>query len=104
LNAGDALAKSSLWFAACGVDLAAAVLWLRGAPHHAVGEGLTCAEAQRVADAAATLRQKALHDSDIASTATLTGFLFLPFNSYARARVELIDKQSDEAEGFSIEF
>jgi hypothetical protein len=56
------------------------------------------------ADAAAGLRQKVLRDSDLAPNATLTGFLFFPFNSYARARVELIDKQSDEAEGFSIEF
>jgi len=64
-------------------------------------DGLT---SQIGADAAATLRQKVLHDSDIAPNATLTGFLFFPFNSYARARVELIDKQSDEAEGFSIEF
>ena len=56
------------------------------------------------ADAAAALRQKALHDGDIAPDATLTGLLFFPFNSYASARVELIDKQSDEAEGFSIEF
>jgi hypothetical protein len=64
-------------------------------------EGLT---SQVGAAAAAALRQKALHDSDIASNATLTGFLYFPFNSYARARVELIDKASDEAEGFAIEF
>ena len=60
--------------------------------------------AQVGGDAAATLRLKALHDTDIAPNATLTGVLFFPFNSYARARVELIDKQSGEAEGFSIEF
>jgi hypothetical protein len=54
--------------------------------------------------AAAALRKQAVHDDDIAPDATLTGFLFFPFNSYSRARVELIDKQSDEAEGFSIEF
>ncbi|HVO22810.1 MAG TPA: hypothetical protein VMW56_04200 [Candidatus Margulisiibacteriota bacterium] len=36
------------------------------------------------------------------SNATLTGWLFFPFNSYVRARVELIDKQTDETEGFSI--
>jgi len=56
------------------------------------------------ADAGTALRQKTLHDQDIKPNETLSGVLFFPFNSYARARVELIDKQSDEAEGFSIEF
>lgn len=65
------------------------------------GEALT---AQVGSDDGAALRQKALHDSDVAPNATLTGLLFFPFNSYSRARVELIDKQSDEAEGFAIEF
>lgn len=64
-------------------------------------DGLT---SQVGADAAAALRRKVLYDSDIAPNAMLSGFLFFPFNSYARARVELIDKQSDEAEGFAIEF
>jgi hypothetical protein len=45
-----------------------------------------------------------VHDQDIKPNETLTGLLFFPFNSYNRARVELIDKESDEAEGFSIEF
>lgn len=60
--------------------------------------------AQVGATGVAALQQKALHDSDIAPNATVTGFLFFPFNSYVRARVELIDKQTDEAEGLSIEF
>lgn len=55
-------------------------------------------------DAAAALRQKTAHDQDIKPNEMLTGLLFFPFNSYTSARVELIDKQSDEGEGFSIEF
>ena len=60
--------------------------------------------AQVGSNAAAALRQKAVHDQDIRPNETLTGLLFFPFNSYTSARVELIDKQSDEGEGFSIEF
>ncbi len=60
--------------------------------------------AQAGSDAASALQQKALRDRDIGPNETLTGFLFFPFNAYARARVELIDRQSDESEGFSIEF
>ena len=60
--------------------------------------------AQVGSDAAAALRQKAVHDQDIKPDETLTGLLFFPFNSYTSARVELIDKQSDEGEGFAIEF
>lgn len=74
----------------------------------AAGDRVAALSAERLAtqvgDAAGALQKKALHDSDIAPNATLTGFLFFPFNSYTRARVELIDKQSDEGEGFSIEF
>ena len=58
----------------------------------------------QVGSAAAALRQKAAHDQDIKPNETLTGLLFFPFNSYTSARVELIDSQSDEAEGFAIEF
>jgi hypothetical protein len=54
--------------------------------------------------AAAALQTKSVHDEDITPNKTLTGILFFPFNSYARARVELVDKQSGEAEGFAIEF
>lgn len=53
---------------------------------------------------AETLRQKVLRDRDLAPNDTLTGFLYFPFKSYARARVVLTDRSSDEPEGFSIEF
>ena len=51
-----------------------------------------------------TLRQKMLDDRDIQAGETISGFLFFPFKVYARARVVLIDRASDEPEGFSIEF
>lgn len=51
-----------------------------------------------------SLRQKLLSDRDVQPNETLTGFLLFPFNSYARARIELIDRASDEPEGFAIEF
>lgn len=50
------------------------------------------------------LQQKALADRDIQAGETMTGFLFFPFKAYARARVVLTDRASDEPEGFSIEF
>jgi hypothetical protein len=55
------------------------------------------------ADAAAAAQKKALRSGDIRPDETLTGFLFFPFNSYVRARVQLRDVQSDETEGFAIE-
>ncbi len=55
-------------------------------------------------EGAAKLQTKSAHDEDIEPNGTLTGVLFFPFNSYTRARVELIDKQSGEAEGFALEF
>jgi hypothetical protein len=60
--------------------------------------------AQLSGDAAQGLRQNALTDHTIDPGEQLTGFLFFPFKSYTRARVELIDRASDEAEGFTIEF
>jgi hypothetical protein len=35
---------------------------------------------------------------------TLTGYLFYPAGSYASARTTLIDKETDEGEGFSVQF
>ena len=55
-------------------------------------------------ETAGTLQKKSVHDEDVKPNETLTGLLFFPFNSYTRARVELIDKQSGEAEGFALEF
>jgi hypothetical protein len=56
------------------------------------------------ADAAAALRQKVVADGTIAPNETLTGVLLFSYKAYVRARVELIDRESNESEGFSIEF
>ncbi len=66
--------------------------------------GITGITAKLSSGDADTLRQKALADQDIPAGATMTGFLFFPFKPYASARVVLIDRASDEPEGFSIEF
>lgn len=55
-------------------------------------------------EAAGLLKQKMLADHDIAPDATLNGLLLFPFKEYTRARVDLIDRASDETEGFAIEF
>jgi hypothetical protein len=54
--------------------------------------------------AADTLRQKLLTDRDVMPDEALAGFLLFPFKSYARARVVLTDRVSEEPEGVSIEF
>jgi hypothetical protein len=56
------------------------------------------------ADTGGIVRQKHLGDQDINPDQTLTGFLFFPFAPYASAHVVLIDRDSGEPEGFSIEF
>lgn len=66
---------------------------------------LAAADLAKKLDAGAveTLRQKILEDHDIDSNDALMGWLFFPFNVYTSARVELIDRASGEAEGFSME-
>jgi hypothetical protein len=58
----------------------------------------------RVGPAAVTLQPDTLQDRPVAPDATVSGFLFFPFDAYVGARVELVDPDSDEAEGFSIDF
>ena len=59
---------------------------------------------QLATNAAAAVHKQALEEGTIAPNETLTGLLFFPFKAYARARVELIDRASNETEGFTIEF
>ncbi len=56
------------------------------------------------AQAAATVRGKALGDSQIPAHAVVSGFLFYPMQPYTRARVTLTDTADGEPEGFSINF
>jgi hypothetical protein len=49
-------------------------------------------------------RQHAIADAVIAPHAVITGFLYAPAAAYRRATVVLIDQESEEEEGFSVEF
>lgn len=53
---------------------------------------------------AQSMRPKILEQTSVAPDQTLSGFLLFPFDAYTRARVDLTDRASDEAEGFAIEF
>ncbi|MFI5395900.1 MAG: hypothetical protein ACHQ9S_10240 [Candidatus Binatia bacterium] len=55
-------------------------------------------------DLAQAVKQKVLTKATVAPSETLSGVLLFPFDAYTRARVELIDRASDEPEGFSIDF
>jgi hypothetical protein len=58
-------------------------------------------------DAAAArqrMSQKELQDRDIPPGLSLDGYLYFKAAAYRRARVVLTDVESDEAEGFSVEF
>lgn len=50
------------------------------------------------------VRPRVLEQTSVAPGQTLSGFLLFPFDAYSRARVDLIDLATDEAEGFAIEF
>jgi hypothetical protein len=58
----------------------------------------------RLGAATATLQSETLQDGPVVPAATISGVLFFPFDAYVGARVELVDTDSDEAEGFSIDF
>ena len=55
-------------------------------------------------EAASAVQRSALHDQDVIPNSEITGYLFYPLSSYSRARVELLEPESQESEGFSIEF
>jgi hypothetical protein len=51
-----------------------------------------------------TVRKKHIADARIAPQGTLSGFLYFPASAYRRATLVLIDQETEEAEGFSVEF
>ncbi len=51
-----------------------------------------------------SVREAHLADSDVARGATVSGYVFVPASAYQRAQVILIEAESEEAEGFSVEF
>lgn len=50
------------------------------------------------------VRSKHLTDSDLAPGTTISGYVFVPAAAYRRAKLALIEAESEEAEGFSVEF
>jgi hypothetical protein len=56
------------------------------------------------ADLQAAMQRKRIGDGQLAPRAVLSGFLYFPASAYRRATVVLIDEQTDEEEGFSVEF
>lgn len=50
------------------------------------------------------LRNEMIEQGDIPPRATIQGFLYFPASAYRRARVVLIDRATDEPEGFSVEY
>lgn len=49
-------------------------------------------------------RRQLMPDGEIPPGATVEGYLFVPNAAYRRAKVVLIETESEEAEGFSVEF
>jgi hypothetical protein len=54
--------------------------------------------------AATRLREQGLQSGAIAPNATLTGYLYVPRKAYHRARVMLTDQETEESEGFAVDF
>ncbi|HSP98741.1 MAG TPA: hypothetical protein VL049_16080 [Candidatus Dormibacteraeota bacterium] len=67
---------------------------------------LTAAEVGTRAGAGAqqAATEHAIADAAIAPHAAIKGFLFVPASAYRRATVVLIDQETEEEEGFSVEF
>ncbi len=49
-------------------------------------------------------REKWVNDGTISPGTTVEGYLYVPAAAYRRAKVSLIEAESEEAEGFSVEF
>ena len=56
------------------------------------------------AQARAAVREKSIADGDLSPGASRSGFLYFPASAYRRAKVVVMDRDNDEAEGFSVEF
>jgi hypothetical protein len=52
----------------------------------------------------AQLAAKLITDGDLTPGATRTGFMYFPAAAYRRATIILLDRESDESEGFTVEF
>ena len=56
------------------------------------------------ADGHEAVTEQAIADAVIAPRGVITGFLYFPASAYRRATVVLIDQETEEEEGFSVEF
>lgn len=56
------------------------------------------------ADMQTTVNKKRIADGRLAPSAVLSGFLYFPASAYRRATLVLIDQETEEEEGFSVEF
>jgi len=54
--------------------------------------------------AQAAAREKRIAEGEIAPGVVRSGFLYFPASTYRRATLVLIDRETEEAEGFSVEF
>ncbi len=55
-------------------------------------------------EAASSLRQKVVERAELKPDDAASGVLLFPFDAYTGARVELLDRASNETEGFAVEF
>jgi hypothetical protein len=60
--------------------------------------------AKLAASARDYLRKKRIEDGQVAPKAVRSGFLYFPVSTYRRATLVLIDQETEEEEGFSVEF
>ncbi|MEO8604719.1 MAG: hypothetical protein ABI629_19275 [bacterium] len=60
--------------------------------------------AKQVGAAAGTAASQRIADGVLAPKAVLSGFLYFPSSAYQRATVMLIDQETEEEEGFRVEF
>ena len=65
---------------------------------------LTDAEIAKHADAVPAVREEMIADAVIEPHGVIKGFLYFPASAYRRATVVLIDQETEEEEGFSVEF
>lgn len=83
-------------FAADGVQL----VTQEGERVEPVGEDT----AKLTGDLQTALRKKRIADARIAPQGVLSGFLYFPASAYRRATLVLIDQETEEEEGFSVDF
>lgn len=83
------------------LDLGAAAAAVSRAAKEGLDAGIAGPTAQNIEG---TLRQRALKGGTLKPGDQAEGFVYFPVGSYARARATLVDVESQESEGFLVEF